>query len=312
MTQQLTLQQDIAASPADVFAAISETSAVQRWFAEAADISLPDKRYDFWGRFTPEIPSRENGRHPILKAIPDEQLQFGWQLSGQETAVKYLLKPHEKGTRMQLQWSLRSTPAKGELNPLGWEDFWFLSFENLRRFIDGRSIVRCDFTAIRPGEISLSVDIDGPADEVFDVLINPAQLERWIASKATVEPEEGGEYDFGWEMPGSIKILALEPNKRLQTSWAAWGDFPPTVVTWTLAESKGKTRLTLVHSGFAPDQEAGEWLGWINFMGRIRSIVEYGDAWQTAVHPVSQEMKSYYAATILQAQQQISVWPSGD
>ena len=56
-----------------------------------------------------------------------------------------------------------------------------------------------------------------------------------------------------------------------------WPEETETVVTWTLEELDGKTRLTLVHSGFAPDQPTGGLdAGWLNFMSWIKSLVEYG------------------------------------
>jgi hypothetical protein len=74
-------------------------------------------------------------------------------------------------------------------------------------------------------------------------------------------------------------------------------------VTWTLAESGGKTRLTLVHSGFAPDEQTdGLQSGWLNYMSRIKAMVEYGPAWQPPILKLRPGMESYYAASIVEAQ----------
>ena len=90
-----------------------------------------------------------------------------------------------------------------------------LSLANLASYCEGRSIgPRCDFTALGGTEARGSTDIDAPAAEVFASLIEPAQLNRWIAAQARVEPEIGGRYDFGWDH-GPVKILELEPDRVL-------------------------------------------------------------------------------------------------
>ncbi len=148
-------------------------------------------------------------------------------------------------------------------------------------------MVRCDFSVAPTvyGDIEQSVEIDAPPDRVFEALIIPQQLERWIASRARVEPRVGGVYDIGWELSGTVKILELEPGARLVYSWAAYQDEPETVVTWTLEGSGGKTRLTIVQSGFDPDIPLdGLYTGWLHYLQRIKSLVEYGDDWQPAIN----------------------------
>jgi uncharacterized protein YndB with AHSA1/START domain len=152
------------------------------------------------------------------------------------------------------------------------------------------------------GDIQHTVEIDASPDTVFDVLINPAQLNRWIASNAVVEPHEGGTYDLGWGQ--SEKILELLPGKKLSLE-GEFGDLK-TVLTWTLEGSGGKTRLTMVHSGFAPDQETGGLqTGWLNFASWVKSVSEYGADWQPAIKRLESGTESYYPASIGQAQTEL-------
>src|ERR1700693_2512626 len=71
---------------------------------------------------------------------------------------------------------------------------------------------------------------------------------------------------------GLFKILELVPNQRL----ALMDDDNPeaeshNVLTWTLEGGQGRTRLTLVHSGFAPDTDnSGIDTGWLKFMKSIK------------------------------------------
>jgi Activator of Hsp90 ATPase homolog 1-like protein len=85
------------------------------------------------------------------------------------------------------------------------EDYWvpdllMLSLANLASHCEGKCIgPRCDFAAPPEGEARASVDIAASPAEVFASLIEPAQLDRWIADHAEVEPRLGGRYDFGWD-----------------------------------------------------------------------------------------------------------------
>ena len=126
----------------------------------------------------------------------------------------------------------------------------------------------------------LDIDIDAAPEAVFETLIDPEKLKRYISGEPTVEPEVGGKYDFGWDDGGPVKVLELVANEKLSYQWE-YEHEPETVVTWTLEGSGGKTRLTLVHSGFAAKRDMGDYhIGWMHFLNRIKFLTELGDAWQ--------------------------------
>lgn len=298
MSDAMHIQIALKAAPEAIFAALTER--LPGWFAEHADVSLPEKRYDFWGRFTPETPNRAAGHHPLLAAEPNARLRYTWTLDSVPTEVEYRLVTEPSGTRLIVTHT-RGTESHAVGN-FSFEDFWFLSLENLRRHLDGRAPVFCDFSTLpETGDVRHTVEIDGSRAAVFEALIRPEQMNRWIASHARVDPRPGGEYDYGWNGVPPFKILEIVPNEKLSFTWPEDGD--ETVVTWTLAESGGKTRLTIVHSGFAPGKpNRGVQAGWLNFASWVRSVVEYGDDWLPAVLRIAPEMTSYYAASIGRAQ----------
>jgi uncharacterized protein YndB with AHSA1/START domain len=301
VTQPLRIQIALPAASPAVFKALTNSNQLRAWFAEHADVSLSEKRYDFWGRFTPEAPDRDHGRHPLLSLEDGRAVEFGWKLTGQDTTVKFQLEP--RGDQLLFVLTQSGIAQSHDSSHFTFEDFWFLSLENLRRFAHGKAAVRCDFTRPMVGDIQHSVEIDGTSDAVFDVLIKPEQLERWIASHATVEPVVGGDYDFGWGMGEPLKILELIPNEKLAISWPEGNG---TVVTWTLNASGGKTRLTLVHSGFAPDQPTGGLnAGWLNFASWIKSIVEFGPDWQPAIIQLRPGLENFYPASIRKGQAEL-------
>ncbi|MEO8612607.1 MAG: SRPBCC family protein [Chloroflexota bacterium] len=296
MTELLHVQIALKAEPEAIYQALTDNLA--DWFAEHADVSAAEKRYDFWGRFTPGTPTREEGQHPLLAYEAGKHVNFEWRSRSFESIVDIQIIARDGGNTVVVQQGNPNNPSQ-DIGFSTDEDFWFLSLENLRRHLDGKAPVRCDFSQSMLGDIQHTIEIDAPPSTVFDVLIKPEQMERWIASHATVEAQVGGQYDLGWGQ--AEKILEFLPDKKLSLE-GDYGDLK-TVLTWTLEGSGGKTRLTLVHSGFAPDQNTGGLkTGWLNFMSWVKSISEYGDDWRPAIKRIQPGMESYYPASFNIAQ----------
>lgn len=310
MRDFLQMQVTIAAPPRVVFVALTDAAALANWFAEFADLSLADGRYDFWGRFTPETPDRDAGRHNLLAVEADRRLSFDWRVLALDTVVELVLVPREAGTAVVVRH--QGLPRGNEYGFFPLEDFWFLALENLRRHVEGKAApIRCDYAASATGDIHLAIEIVGEREAVYAALIRPEELERWIASAATVEPVVGGRYDFGWGVGGSEKIIDLVPDERLAYAWEQSPGEPPMVVTWTLEGSGGKTRLTLVQSGFAPDQPSDDLRnGWLNFMSFIKSLVEDGAGWTPPILALAPEIAQYYPRAIGRGQGALVLAPA--
>jgi len=70
------------------------------------------------------------------------------------------------------------------------------------------------------------------------------------------------------------RVLAVEPNRTLSYTWAAYG--LETVVTWTLTPTGGGTRLRMEQSGFRPDHRQayrGAQHGWPQFLVRLEQVL---------------------------------------
>jgi uncharacterized protein YndB with AHSA1/START domain len=297
---QLTYQ----ASVERVFQALLESQALTAWFCEFADISPASKAYDFWGRFTPEAPAdQEAGHHPLTRLAKNRHLAYAWRLSGVETQVLIKLLGRQEETVLTLR---QSAPAGAQLTQ-GWQlrDFWFLSLENLRAYLAGKpASARVDFSSPMMGDIHHEILIDAPPDKVFEVLIRPDQIDRWIGNGAAVDPTPGGKYSFGWM---GMKILEIVPDKKLSVG-PTYDDngveeIAPHAFTWTLEESNGKTRMTFVHSGFAPDESnESAHLGWLSYIVRLKSAAEFGAAWQHPLVPMEPELIFMYPVDVVQHQ----------
>jgi uncharacterized protein YndB with AHSA1/START domain len=68
--------------------------------------------------------------------------------------------------------------------------------------------------------------------------------------------------------------MAVEPNKTLAYTWAAYG--LESVVTWTLTPTRTGTRLRMEQSGFRPDQQQayqGAKHGWPQFLANLEQVL---------------------------------------
>jgi uncharacterized protein YndB with AHSA1/START domain len=69
-------------------------------------------------------------------------------------------------------------------------------------------------------------------------------------------------------------VLAVEPNRTLTCTWAAFGT--ETVVTWTLTPTGAGTQLRMEQSGFKPDQPQaynGAKFGWQKFLAALDEVL---------------------------------------
>jgi uncharacterized protein YndB with AHSA1/START domain len=70
------------------------------------------------------------------------------------------------------------------------------------------------------------------------------------------------------------EVLEVEPHKTLTYTWQAFG--LDSVVTWTLTPTPNGTRLTMVQTGFRPDQETayrGAKAAWRQFFAGLEQLV---------------------------------------
>ena len=117
--------------------------------------------------------------------------------------------------------------------------------------------------------ISFEFDLPHPAEKVWRALTEPALLAEWLLPVFDLELEPGAAFTFraqpqpGWDGTVSCRFVEIEPRRKLSWTWVV-GDID-TVVTFTLAPTASGTRLSLVQSGFKPDQKrnfGGARYGW--------------------------------------------------
>ncbi len=113
-----------------------------------------------------------------------------------------------------------------------------------------------------------------PPEKVWRALTEGPLIEEWLM-KNDFRPVVGHRFDFRADW-GSVdgQVLAVEPNRTLSYTWAAYG--LESVVTWTLTPTGTGTQLRMEHSGFGPEHDAayqGAGYGWQQFLGNLERVV---------------------------------------
>jgi uncharacterized protein YndB with AHSA1/START domain len=123
--------------------------------------------------------------------------------------------------------------------------------------------------ASRIETIAFEFDLAHPPEKVWRALTDPDLLAEWLLPVIGLRLEPGTAFTFrtqahpGWDGTVSCRFLEIEPHRKLRYTWSV--PFLDTVVTFTLAPTASGTRLTLVQSGFKPDQKresGGARYGW--------------------------------------------------
>jgi uncharacterized protein YndB with AHSA1/START domain len=118
-------------------------------------------------------------------------------------------------------------------------------------------------------------EVNYPPEKIWRALTQPHLIEEWLM-KNDFEPVVDHRFNFRADW-GAVEcqVLAVEPNKVLTYTWAAYG--LESVVTWTLAPTNAGTLLRMEQSGFRPDQQQafqGAKFGWNKFFAELEQVLE--------------------------------------
>ena len=117
--------------------------------------------------------------------------------------------------------------------------------------------------------ISFEFDLHHSPQKVWRALTDPVLLAEWLLPVIDLKLERGAAFTFkappqpGWDGTVDCRFVEIEAQRKLSWTWVV-GDID-TVVTFTLTPTASGTRLSLVQSGFTPDQKknfGGARYGW--------------------------------------------------
>ncbi len=125
----------------------------------------------------------------------------------------------------------------------------------------------------------------------FDAITNPAMLVKWLADKAQLSPQKGGDYLLGWtDGPTHTgKIIEFEPGKRIAFAWEWPGvSLGGTVFRLSVEKKEDGSLLLVEHEGFPKlerwtDLYGGAEWGWTYFAMNLKSVLEHGHDLRSAM-----------------------------
>jgi uncharacterized protein YndB with AHSA1/START domain len=129
--------------------------------------------------------------------------------------------------------------------------------------------------------IAFEIDLHHPPTKVWRALTEPALLTEWLLPVVDLQLEPGAEFTFrtqpypGWDGTVNCRFVEIEPNRKLSYTWGV--PFLETVVTFTLTPTASGTRLSIVQTGFTPDQKresGGARYGWKMMGGKLIELLE--------------------------------------
>jgi uncharacterized protein YndB with AHSA1/START domain len=134
-----------------------------------------------------------------------------------------------------------------------------------------------------PGQnesISFTCDLPHPPEKVWRALTDPILLREWLLPVAGFTLTPGAAFTFrtqphpGWDGIVDCRFREIEAMRTLSYSWSAIG--LDTVVTFTLTPTASGTRLSIVQSGFKPDQKqnfGGARYGWTVMGAKLAELL---------------------------------------
>jgi uncharacterized protein YndB with AHSA1/START domain len=117
-------------------------------------------------------------------------------------------------------------------------------------------------------------EVPHPPEKIWRALTQPHLIEEWLMRndfKPIVDHRFNLRADWGTV---DCQVLAVEPNKTLSYTWAAYG--LESVVTFTLTPTGTGTHLRMEQSGFRPDQQQayqGAKGGWPQFLAALDRVL---------------------------------------
>ena len=117
-------------------------------------------------------------------------------------------------------------------------------------------------------------DLPHPPEKVWRALTQDHLIEEWLMQN-DFKPVVGHRFNLRADW-GAVdcQVTAVEPNKTLSYTWAAYG--LESVVTWTLTPTGTGTHLRMEQSGFRADQQQayqGAQYGWQKFLGNLEQVL---------------------------------------
>ena len=131
--------------------------------------------------------------------------------------------------------------------------------------------------------IAFELDLKHQPTKVWRALTDPVLIEEWLLPGVgqKLELQTGAAFTFqtqaypGWDGTVSCRLIDIDAPKKLTYAWGVPG--LDTVMSFTLTETSSGTLLSIVQSGFKPDQKnnfGGARYGWNMMGGKLIELLD--------------------------------------
>lgn len=136
-----------------------------------------------------------------------------------------------------------------------------------------------DTTTPPPDAVVVTERIRATPDQVFDYLVQPDKLVRWMGQEVRIDPQPGGEFWInvtGDDIARGTYVDVDRPNRVVVTwGWEGSEHVPPgsSTVSFQLTADGDETVVELVHSGLPGGQADEHRTGWNHYLPQLTAAV---------------------------------------
>ncbi|CAN5525573.1 SRPBCC domain-containing protein [soil metagenome] len=130
--------------------------------------------------------------------------------------------------------------------------------------------------------ISFEFELKHSPEKVWRAITDPKLLSEWLQPVVDLKLELGAAFKLqtkpypGWDGIVSCRMLEIDAPRKISYAWVVGDMGLDTVVTFTLTRTDSGTRLSLVQSGFKPEQKqafGGARYGWKMMGGKLVDVL---------------------------------------
>ncbi|GAB3201963.1 uncharacterized protein YndB with AHSA1/START domain [Pontibacter aydingkolensis] len=132
-------------------------------------------------------------------------------------------------------------------------------------------------------EIKAALQIQKPVHEVFEAIVDPANMSNYFISESTGSMVEGKQLtwrfpEFDMDVP--VRVDRIDKDKYISYYWH--NEDKEFLVEFSLEPRENNSTLVTITEKSMPNNEAGiNWLkgnteGWANFLACLKAYMEYG------------------------------------
>ncbi len=132
--------------------------------------------------------------------------------------------------------------------------------------------------------VEREVRIEASPATVFEFLVDPSKMVRWMGNRAVFDPGPGGAYgvDISWGTRVSGEVVEVVPGRSVVFTWGWEGEVFPvapgaSTVEIVLEPDGEGTLLRLTHRDLPADMTAFHVLGWEHYLARLAIAAADGD-----------------------------------